>query len=269
MDDNKIIVDVSGGNASALALIRTVERYGRDFVTARFADTRTEDPDLYRFLDDLERAVDLPIVRLVDGRAIWDVFGGAAMFTNPQTGGCLAAWRLKKLMLRNHLDAIGAKPEATTIMVGFDGSEEDRMRRLEKAGAPWRFDYPLTWGRPLLRCDIDDELRRRGLVPCSMYSRGYGHANCGGTCVQAGIQQWAMVLTDYPDRYADAERREAEVMAKMAAAGRPVHTILRSRKGGAASNLSLRELREQIEAGARPNGDDFRVGECSCVGNLW
>lgn len=269
MASELIIVNVSGGNASALALLRTVERYGRDGVIARFADTRTEDPDLYRFLDDLERIIDLPIVRLRDGRTIWDVFTGEAMFTNPQTGGCLAAWKLKKQILRRHLDDIGAKPESTTIMIGFDGSEEDRMRRIEKSGAPWKFDYPLTWGKPLFRCDIDDELRRCGLRPCSMYERGYSHANCGGTCVQAGIGQWSMVLADYPERYAEAERHEEAAMQAMRDAGRPVQSILRSRRGGETQNLSLRQLREEIAAGVRHNGDEFRVGACSCAGDLW
>jgi len=243
--------------------------HGREDVIARFADTRAEDPDLYRFLDDLERKIDLPIIRLVDGRTIWDVFTKESMFTNPQTGGCLAAWKLKKTMLRNHLATIGATPEDTTIMIGFDGSEQDRMRRLEKSGAPWKFDYPLTWGKPLFRCDIDDQIRRCGLVPCSMYEKGYRHANCGGACVQAGIAQWAMVLADYPERYAEAERHEATAMAAMSAAERPVQTILRSRVGGKSSNLSLAQLREDIASGVRTDGDDFRVGQCSCMGDLW
>jgi hypothetical protein len=263
------IVDVSGGNASALCLLLAIERYGKESIVARFADTKTEDPDLYRFLDELESLAGVPIIRLVDGRSIWDVFTQEAMFTNPQTGGCLAAWKLKKKVLRDHLDTIGAKPESTVIHIGFDGSEQDRMRRIEKAGAPWKFDYPLTWGKPLFRCDIDDELRRRGLTPCGMYERGYGHANCGGACIQAGQGQWAMVLADYPERYAEAERCEAVAMAVMAEAGRPVQTILRSRKGGVSGNLSLKQLREEIESGVRSDGDDFRVTQCSCMGDLF
>ena len=263
------VVNVSGGSASAVALLRVLERYGRDSVKAIFADTMTEDADLYRFLDDLERVSGVEIERIASGVDIWDVFLREAMFTNPQTGGCIASHRLKKVPLRQHLERIGAAPGTTFIYVGFDPTEDDRQARLRYAGAPWEFDFPLCWSPPLFRCDQADYLRRRGLTPCSMYDRGYSHANCGGTCVLAGIGQWSMVLKDYPERYAKAEQVERDAMAKMVEAGREPHTILRSRVGGVSRNLSLSELRRQIEAGERPGGDEERLGSCSCVGLLF
>lgn len=263
------IVDVSGGAASAVALFRVVERFGRENVLARFADTKTEHPDLYRFLSDLEKVVGLPIVRLQDGRTTWDVFSELRMWTSPTNGGCLASDRLKKRVLREHLDSLNCTPDSATIYVGFDASEEDRCERLRKAAHPWKVDFPLIWRPWLLRCDQESFLRARGVEPCSMYERGYSHANCGGACVLAGIGQWAMVLADYPELFAKAEQHEQDMMEHMKTSGRAIQSILRSRVGGASTNFTLRELREKAEAGQLTNVDGNRETSCSCVGLLF
>lgn len=265
----RYIVDVSGGMASAVAMLLTIDRHGSEPVLARFADTKSEDQDLYRFLADLERVSGKQIIRLVDGRTIWDVFSSEKMFTNPQTGGCLAAWKLKKQMLRSHLDEIGADPRDTTILIGFDQSEQDRMRRIEKSGAPWKFDYPLTWGRPMFHCDLADYLRQRGIEPPDIYDRGYEHNNCGGACIQAGIGQWAMLLRDFPERFEVAEKCERDAMEAMRVDDRPVQSILRDRRGGETANLPLSQLRREVSQGIRRNGDEFRRSACSCMGDLF
>ena len=60
----KFIVNVSGGAASAIAWFRTVERHGAENVKAVFADTNSEHPDLYRFLDDCESHIGQKIHRI-------------------------------------------------------------------------------------------------------------------------------------------------------------------------------------------------------------
>lgn len=263
------VVNVSGGAASAVALFRVIERHGIANIIVRFADVGSEDNDLYRFLDDLERVSGVPIIRLKDGRSTWDVFEERGMWTSPSNGGCVASYFLKKQVLRNHLEAMCADPQSTIIYVGFDASEDDRCERITKAAAPWKVDFPLRWKPYLLRCDQESFLRSRGIEPCSMYGRGYSHANCGGACVLAGIQQWAMVLKDYPERYAKAEQHEQRMMQRMNDTGRVVQSILRSRVGRTSRNLTLTELRQSIERGERKDGDDYRLGSCSCIGLLF
>ena len=63
----KHVVSLSGGTASAVAAHRVIERYGAENTTLWFADTKWEDEDLYRFLDDLEKYFNVPIQRYVDG----------------------------------------------------------------------------------------------------------------------------------------------------------------------------------------------------------
>lgn len=262
------IVNVSGGAGSAVCLLRVVDRYGTEGVRAVFADTLIEDPTLYRFLDDLERVSGVQIERLSQGVSAWDVFTREAMWTNPQTGGCLASHHLKKLPLRKYRDEVAGSPESAILYVGYDISEQDRMARFKDANEPWRVEFPLAWPKPLVRCDQLDFLRNRGLVPCDMYERGYSHANCGGTCVLAGIKQWAMVRKDYPERFAHAVAVENQVTEFQAQRGRGEYTILARRRKGKSSNLPLSVLASEFDSG-EVSGDDGRVSSCSCVGMLF
>lgn len=72
----KAVVQLSGGVGSWAAAGRAIERYGRDNVLGLFADTKIEDPDLYRFLDDAERDLGITVVRIAEGRDPWQESGG-------------------------------------------------------------------------------------------------------------------------------------------------------------------------------------------------
>ena len=262
------LANISGGAASGAMLLRMVDRIGAENIDARFADVLQEHPDLYRFLGDLERVSGVKIRRISDGRNCWDVWMQEAMLTNPQSGGCLASYHLKKLPLAADAASVGS-PENVTIYVGFGPDEQDRMARLEKAGGGWRFEYPLTWSPRAFRCDVVDELRARGIEPSQAYADGYQHDNCGGACILAGIQQWIGLLFDDRPLFLANEMKEQEFLEKLASRGRPQITILRDRRGGTTRNLSLRQLREEVESGFRTHDDSWRASSCSCVGDLF
>ena len=264
----KHLVNISGGMASAVSLFRVLERFGRENVFARFADVEQEDPDCYRFIEDVERVSGVKITRLSQGKDCWDVWLERLMLTKPGDRSCLASYHLKKLPLSEHA-ASEFDPLDTIIYVGYGKDEPDRAERLIESGKPWRFDFPLWWKPVLGRCDLADFLRGKGIEPPSMYSDGYPHANCRGACILAGVAQWAGVLRDDPDLFLYNEEKEQEFLAKLRAAGRKEITILRDRRGGKTKNLSLRQLREEIEAGERWPNDDWRSSSCSCMGSLF
>ena len=64
----KYVVNVSGGLTSYEALRRTIAKHGKEHTLAPFANTKIEDEDLYRFLRDVERVLEIPIIWLEDGR---------------------------------------------------------------------------------------------------------------------------------------------------------------------------------------------------------
>jgi hypothetical protein len=257
------IVNVSGGAGSAVALFRVLERFGRDEVAACFADTRSEDADLYRFLDDVERVAGIPITRLIDGRNIWDVFLEDYTLTTAG-GGCRASWELKKQPLSRHAASI-ATPETAIIYVGMSEDEDDRMTRIEKALEPWDVDFPLTWKPSLGWCDVMDDLKRRGIKRPRLYESGYPHNNCGGRCIMAGIKQWAGVLKDDLDGFRESEENEQRFLAILRERGRKEHAILKDRRGGDVKNYSLRQLREDVECGVRPDDESWRASSCYCM----
>ena len=59
----KHVVMYSGGKASFLAAHRVKETYPGEDIQLLFTDTKTEDEDLYRFLEETATALDLPLSR--------------------------------------------------------------------------------------------------------------------------------------------------------------------------------------------------------------
>jgi 3'-phosphoadenosine 5'-phosphosulfate sulfotransferase (PAPS reductase)/FAD synthetase len=55
------IVMYSGGKASWLAAYKVKEAYPEDLIQLVFTDTKTEDEDLYRFLEEGAEALELPL----------------------------------------------------------------------------------------------------------------------------------------------------------------------------------------------------------------
>ena len=258
----KYVCHISGGMGSAVCWLRALDRYGE--CDAVFANTNSEDPDLYRFLDDLERYTGRQIIRLNnDGQDIWACFRKHSAFTNGS--GCLASWRLKQLALKKFQQENYPDAETTTILIGMGPDEDDRQVRVAKRVAPYHVDFPLCWEPKLWNCDIQDFLKRRGFRIPSLYDKGYPHNNCGGACIMAGISQWAGVLKDYPERFAHAEAEEQAMLKVIEERERVPWTILKDRRGGEHKTYSLKQLREDIEAGIRLPDDRWRSKSCSCM----
>jgi hypothetical protein len=240
---------------------------GQDEIYAGFADTRCEDADLYRFLDDVERVAGIPIVRLSNGLNCWDVWHKFGMFTVGMSGGCKASWELKKGQLEPWMASIG-KPEECIVYIGYNHKEDERVNRL-RDGRIWTFDYPMRWKPYMSRCDEMDFLRAKGIEPPECYAKGYPHNNCGKKCIFAGIAQWCGVLKDDREGFLHYEEEEQKFIAMLKEKDRTVITILKDRRGGIIQNLSLRQLREEIEAGIREPKDTWRQSTCSCTGMLF
>ena len=73
-----------------------------------------------------------------------------------------------------------------------------------------------------------------------------------------GQGQWAHLLAVMPERYAWHEEQEELTRQHI---GSDV-SILRDRRGGSTKPLTLRQLRERIEAGKAPQDDLF---SCTCM----
>lgn len=250
----KVRVDVSGGSGSAVAWHRCLTAFSAERVVPVFADTETEDPDLYRFLNDCEKLFGQKLTRLNCGKDIWDVFIESRMMRIMSAGGaCKASVELKQKPLDNHF----AESDCDAVAVGLGPDEPERMLRIIKRLYPVPVLFPLCAIPELHYCDVGRCIESLGLKPAALYADGFIHNNCGGTCVLAGISQWAAVCKLYPDKFAYAEQREQEFTE---ATG---FTILRDRRGGITRKYPLSELRADVEAG-RAFRNDWK-SNCSCM----
>lgn len=252
---NDHVVMFSGGAASYVAAKRVLRDQPRDKVTFLFCDTKEEDADLYRFLDDAERRLNHPVTRIAEGRMVWEVFHDEGMIGNTRADLC------SRILKRELADKwVKAKCADPVLYFGFDFTEPDRLDGVRKA-KPWaRCEAPLI-PEMIWKSQILDELRADGLEPSRAYKQGYSHDNCGGACIKMGHGGWAKTLALRPDVYA---RWEAEERRFREHTGKDV-AILRDRTGGTTKPLTLQRFREMIEASQVPGLFDMEnEGGCNC-----
>jgi hypothetical protein len=100
----KCVIMYGGGLTSYEASRRAIDIYGKGNVEVWFADTKTEDPDLYRFNDDVERLLDIKITYFSQGVDIWGIFKQQRMIGNSRIDPC--SKYLKRVPLRDALDRL-------------------------------------------------------------------------------------------------------------------------------------------------------------------
>lgn len=259
----KHVVMFSGGVGSWAAAKRVAAAHGTDQLVLLFTDTRTEDEDLYRFVDEAAANVGAPLVRLADGRTVWELFFEKRMMGNARVDLCS---RTLKRDLADKYIGENYTPDDVTIHVGIDWSESHRIERLAELRKPWRYEAPLCSPPYLTKRDMLRLLNAEGIRTPRLYDLGFSHNNCGGFCIKAGFGHFANLLRTMPDRYAFHEQKEQEFRSMM---GRTDISILKRQpfrdgdgKRVGYQPVTLKEFREEIEAGGQ--ADMFDIGGCGC-----
>lgn len=262
MTDTQHVVMFSGGISSWGTAKRVAARYGTEHLTLLFADTKMEDEDLYRFLD--EAAADVfgsappRLIKLADGRTPWEVFFDKQMLGNGVRALCSMELKQKVLdnWMREHCD------KATTIAyVGIDWTEQHRYVRLARRRGEqgWRYEAPLCDPPYITKDTLFRLLADAGIKRPRLYDMGFSHNNCAGFCVRAGAGHFINLLRLMPERYRFHEDLEEEFREQVRAGA----TILTMTEDGKRTPMTLRELRLAVEAGPT---DQFKydIGGCGC-----
>lgn len=256
----RYVVSVSGGAGSTLAAHRAAEKFGIDAVDLVFADTNTEDPTLYALLDHMDSVLK-PVIRLSDGRNIWDVFDQSGIIRTPN-GACKASLELKQKPIASWVRD-NCDPETHVLVSGLDFMEPERQMRFNARWKPFRCWHPLSDNPRLSSCQIVDAVRALGYPDQALYERRYPHNNCGGACILAGLGQWHGLYLDYPERFAYHEERERKFNAARGEDVTPF-TVLRDQSGDTVSPITLAEFRRRIETNDQTlNLREFRSA-CGC-----
>lgn len=248
------VVMFSSGAGSWYAAKLLVAEVGASAVTLLFCDTKTEDEDNYRFLREAAADVGAELVTVADGRDVWQVFRHRKMIGNTRASTC--SYHLKQRPARDWL--ADNTDDTDTVVLGIDAFESHRMPAVERQYAPHPVRFPLA-EQMVEREAVFAHLAEAGIARPRLYDLGFAHANCGGFCVRAGHGQFAHLLRTLPERYA---AHEAEENAFREASGKDV-AILRDRRGGATTPLTMTALRERIEA-TPEQVDLFDLGGCGC-----
>jgi NOL1/NOP2/fmu family ribosome biogenesis protein len=251
------VVMMSGGTGSWAAARRVADRHGTADLILLFADTNSEDEDLYRFLREAHADVGGQLVTLDnDGKTIWDVFREHRYLGNTRIDPC--SYYLKRLPMRRWLEA-NCDPADTVCHLGIDWSESHRYEKARKYWEPWRIEAPMCEAPYLDKDQIGASLAERGIEVPLLNRQGFAHNNCGGGCVKAGQGQFKQLLELRPDTFAEWEQGEAVVREQLGNVA-----ILRDRRGGKTKPLPLSVLRANVQ-----DVDEFDFGGCACaVGSL-
>ena len=251
------IVFYSGGGASWLSarIIRDENPDGK--LVLLFADTRMEDEDTYRFLEDGAKQIGVPVTRIADGRNIWQVFEDERFLGNSRVDPCSRV--LKRNLLNKWVDDRYG-PDECVLVIGLDAFEEHRLKRFVERRAPYEVDAPLI-RHGITKEVVHERVKAAGLIQQRMYKMGFPHANCGGGCVKAGRSHFLLLLEKFPERYREWEKNETRLRTMLGDV-----TILRETVEGKRQNLTLRALRERHES--RPSlfaKEEQDWGGCGCA----
>jgi hypothetical protein len=231
------VVQFSGGIGSWAAAQRVAADHGTTSLVLLAADTKVEDPDLWRFVDDAAAHLGVTPVVVADGRTPWQVFADTRFIGNSRIAPC--SFHLKQKPCRDWLSA-NADPADTILYVGIDWTEQRRIPGIVNGWRPWTVQFPMTEPPYLSKAQMLDWARAEGIRAPRLYDWGFSHNNCRGACVRAGQRQWLHLLHTRPDTYAEAEREEDALREKLGDVA-----ILRERRDRVSYPLTLRELRRR------------------------
>jgi hypothetical protein len=253
----KHIVFYSGGIGSWMTARRVVEKHGKENVVLLFTDTLFEDADLYRFIDETVKQLGCEYVSIADGRNPLEVFRDTRFLGNSRLAKCSHVLKqdTAKKWINEHYT-----PETAILYLGIDWSEDHRTTAPRRNWAPFQVEFPMCEEPYLSKEDMISELKKCGIEIPELYKRGFSHNNCATLCVRGGQGHWMKVLKEFPDRFAMMENFEREMQDYL---GKPV-TILKRTRGGVTSNLSLEQLRIEVESDRTEQLDIFDIGGCGC-----
>lgn len=256
------LINYSGGLCCFWTADRVVAQYGPQDVTLLFADTNGESPELYARNKFAAQRWGIPITRISREMTVWELFRKEGMIGNSRSPLCsvklkreiLDAWR------NEHCD-----PADTILYIGFDWEEINRLDDLRAELSRWKIEAPMCeWEPRWDKCRIIEEFRKLGGPMSSAYDQGYPHDNCNKRCVRAGITQWVRTLEVAPGLFAEWEREEQDTITDFTRRGINTEwaTMLKDRRGGVTKSMTLKTLRERVEAGEPMPKYDW--GGCGC-----
>jgi 3'-phosphoadenosine 5'-phosphosulfate sulfotransferase (PAPS reductase)/FAD synthetase len=270
----KHIVFDSGGIGSYSVLMRLIPKVGKENIIRLFTDTLIESPDLYRFQGDVTRVTGIPLTRLVEGRTPWEVFKDKRFIGNSRLAHCSHILKQEPATKWVHDNF---NPDECILYLGIDWTESHRTKAPTENYAPYKVEFPMCEEPYVTKDEMLAELASVGIEIPELYKRGYSHNNCGGFCVRAGQGHFAHLLKDNRELYLHHEEKEQEMREYL---GKDYSILKRTKmvwkdnghggrfKDRVIHQLTLNQLREELESNQTDDIDFQDVGGCGCFVNI-
>jgi 3'-phosphoadenosine 5'-phosphosulfate sulfotransferase (PAPS reductase)/FAD synthetase len=218
----------SGGVTSAVACKLAIDIYGIDKCEFVFIDTKNEDDDTYRFMQDCEKLYGKKIesISSENYESIQECWEKHLSLNIAK--GAICSYKLKRLVREKWEKGKKFKHQ----VFGFDINENKRALALKLNHAQTKPIFPLLmYG--LAKTDCITMLAGYGLEIPRVYKLGYQNNNCFKTgCVQGGIGYWQKIQREYPDKFDAMAKIEHDLTDKK---GSPV-TMLKDQSNDAKIN---------------------------------
>jgi len=201
-----IAVWFSCGVASAVAAKRTIEKHGEEFnVMVINNPVDEEHEDNQRFLKDVEKWIDRPIIKAVNSdigtTSCVDVWDKRRFMSGPHGAPCTLL--LKKAARyefeRNH--------DIYAHVLGFTVEESDRHDRFTKGERA--NTLPIFKGRCF------DITKDAGVKVPYIYKLGFPNANCIGCVKATSPDYWNLVRKQFPDEFTARAEQSRDIGARL------------------------------------------------------
>lgn len=254
----KHVVSYSGGLNSFMVGKIVVDQFGPDDTFLVFTDTKTEDEDLYRFINQTVAHLGAEYISLADGRNVWQVFNDVKYMGNSRCDPC--SKHLKKELFKNWLVG-NFGPNECTLYVGMGWDECHRLVPMQERYSPYLVKAPLTEYPYFSKTDIIQYLDSINIEIPKLHKKGFSHNNCGGFCVKAGLAQFKKLYEEMPERYRYHESEQEKLFCKIGQ-----HGFLRKTTGGIVRYLSLKQFRQEFLENLenKKEIDEYDIGGCGC-----
>lgn len=203
----------SGGITSAVACKKAIELFGKESCVSLFIDTKNEDADTYRFMNDCSKWFGIPIDTISNDKyksiqEVWRKYKGLNF-----AHGAICSSELKR-----EVRLKWQKEHNYMYQVfGFDIDETKRAKAFTLNYGDSNPIYPLLLhGLSKKRCI--EIVQDAGINIPRAYRLGLHNNNCLGTgCVQGGIGYWQKIQRELPelfDKMAEEEHLLTELKGK-------------------------------------------------------
>lgn len=211
-EGDTIAVWFSCGAASAVAALKTIERYG-DTCEIRILNNpiQEEHPDNQRFLRDVEAWLGHPIETVINSQypdascvEVWDKRKFMA-----GVSGAPCTFHLKKQARQewernNHSD---------WLVLGFTLEEQGRHRRFVLAERDTLL--PILIDEELTKQDCFDIIAAAGIALPRIYAHGMPNANCIGCVKATSPTYWNLVRKEFPDVFNERAEQSRRLGARL------------------------------------------------------